>query len=125
MLRISHRLHHTKVLIVSARRTPTGSFLKSLKSFTAPQLGAAAIKAAVGSIKPSEIDHVYMGNVLTAGVGQRQVSSLLAFLAIINCLLSLTKLINSPARQASLLAGLPISVDVTTINKVCASGLKG
>jgi len=91
-----------EVYIVSIARTPIGSFGGSLQSFTAPQLGAFAIKGALEKIKLSlkEVDEVIMGNVLTANVGQ------------------------APARQASVLAGLPYSVQCTTINKVCASGTK-
>lgn len=91
-----------KVVIVSAVRTPIGSFMGGLSTLTAPQLGAAAIKGALEKInlKPELVDEVLMGNVVQAGVGQ------------------------APARQASKLAGLPDSVIATTINKVCASGMK-
>jgi acetyl-CoA C-acetyltransferase len=91
-----------KVVIVSAVRTPIGSFLGGLSSLTAPQLGAAAIKGALEKINlnPNLVDEVLMGNVVQAGVGQ------------------------APARQASRLAGLPDSVIATTVNKVCASGMK-
>lgn len=91
-----------KVFIVSAKRTPVGSFSGSLSSTTAPALGATAIKAAVEAAKvnPENVDECIMGNVLTAGVGQ------------------------APARQAALGAGLPNSVPCMTINKVCGSGLK-
>ncbi|HEX6913893.1 MAG TPA: acetyl-CoA C-acyltransferase [Chitinophagaceae bacterium] len=90
------------VYIVSAVRTPMGSFGGSLKDVTAPQLGATAIKAAVerAGIKPEQVDEVLMGNVIQANVGQ------------------------APARQAAKLAGLPDQVVATTINKVCASGMK-
>ena len=90
------------VVIVSAARTPVGSFLGTLSDVPAPKLGAIAIKAAVerAGIKPEMVDEVIMGNVLTAGIGQ------------------------APARQASLAAGLPVSVPCMTINKVCGSGLK-
>ena len=90
------------VVIVSAKRTPIGSFQGSLSSIPAPKLGAVAIKAAVESaqIKPQDVDEVIMGNVLTAGEGQ------------------------SPARQALIHAGLPISTSALTIGKVCGSGLK-
>lgn len=90
------------VVIVSAVRTPIGSFQGSLSSLTAPQLGAIAIKEAVkrAGIKPEDISEVIMGNVLPAAVGQ------------------------APARQASIYAGLPKSVPCMTINKVCGSGLK-
>lgn len=91
-----------KVVIVSAVRTPIGSFMGALSSVAAPQLGAAAIKGALDKInlKPEMVDEVLMGNVVQAGVGQ------------------------APARQAALGAGLPNSVITTTVNKVCASGMK-
>jgi acetyl-CoA C-acetyltransferase len=91
-----------KVVIVSAVRTPIGSFMGGLSTVTAPQLGAAAIKGALEKInlKPELVDEVIMGNVVQAGVGQ------------------------APARQASRFAGLPDSVIATTVNKVCASGMK-
>lgn len=91
-----------EVVIVSAVRTPMGSFMGSLSNMTAPQLGAVAIKGAVerAGIKAEDIQEVFMGNVLQAGVGQ------------------------APARQAALGAGLSDSVPCTTINKVCASGMK-
>ncbi|MES2487858.1 MAG: acetyl-CoA C-acyltransferase [Bacteroidota bacterium] len=91
-----------RVAIVSAVRTPIGSFMGGLSTVTAPQLGAAAIKGALEKInlKPELVDEVLMGNVVQAGVGQ------------------------APARQASRLAGLPDSVIATTVNKVCASGMK-
>lgn len=91
-----------KVVIVAAVRTPIGSFMGSLSTVTAPQLGAAAIKGALDKIGlgPELVDEVIMGNVVQAGVGQ------------------------APARQASRLAGLPDSVIATTVNKVCASGMK-
>ena len=91
-----------KVVIVSAVRTPIGSFMGALSTVTAPQLGAAAIKGALEKINldPSKVDEVIMGNVVQAGVGQ------------------------APARQAALLAGLSNEVAATTVNKVCASGMK-
>ncbi len=91
-----------EVYIVSAVRTPMGSFGGSLKDFSATQLGAFAIKGAIekAGINPEEIQEVLMGNVLQAGLGQ------------------------APARQAAKFAGLPDSVICTTINKVCASGTK-
>ena len=91
-----------KVVIVSAVRTPIGSFMGGLSTVSAPQLGATAIKGALNKINldPKLVDEVLMGNVVQAGVGQ------------------------APARQAALLAGLPNSVIATTINKVCASGMK-
>lgn len=90
------------VYIVSAVRTPIGSFGGSLKDFSAPQLGAVAIKAAVekAGLKPEQVEEVLMGNVIQANTGQ------------------------APARQASKFAGLPDSVIATTVNKVCASGMK-
>ncbi|XP_078513171.1 acetyl-CoA acetyltransferase, mitochondrial isoform X1 [Lissotriton helveticus] len=91
-----------EVVIVSAVRTPIGSFQGSLSSFQATQLGSVAIKAAIerAGIPKEEVKEVYMGNVLQAGEGQ------------------------APARQALLGAGLPVSTPATTINKVCASGMK-
>ncbi|MFY7730800.1 MAG: acetyl-CoA C-acyltransferase [Flavobacterium sp.] len=91
-----------KVVIVSAVRTPIGSFMGGLSTLTAPQLGAAAIKGALEKINlnPELVNEVIMGNVVQAGVGQ------------------------APARQASKLAGLPDNVIATTVNKVCASGMK-
>lgn len=88
--------------IISAVRTPIGSFQGALSTLPAPRLGAIAIKAAVAKagLQPDDINEVIMGNVLTAGVGQ------------------------APARQAALHAGLPTSVPCMTINKVCGSGLK-
>ncbi len=90
------------VYIVSAVRTPIGSFGGALKDFSATQLGAIAIKSAVekAGLKPNQIQEVLMGCVLQANLGQ------------------------APARQASMLAGLPDNVIATTINKVCASGMK-
>lgn len=91
-----------EVYIVSAVRTPMGSFNGALASVSATQLGATAIKGALDKIKldPKEVQEVYMGNVLQAGLGQ------------------------APARQAAKFAGLPDSVICTTVNKVCASGMK-
>lgn len=91
-----------EVFIVAAKRTPVGGLLGSLSGFTAPQLGAHAIKAALcaAAIEPNLVDEVYFGNVLSAGLGQ------------------------SPARQAAMFAGIPHDADATTINKVCASGMK-
>jgi acetyl-CoA C-acetyltransferase len=91
-----------KVVIVSAARTPIGSFMGALSTVSAPQLGAVAIKGALDKINldPKLVDEVLMGNVVQAGVGQ------------------------APARQAALYAGLPDSVIATTVNKVCASGMK-
>jgi acetyl-CoA C-acetyltransferase len=92
---------HT-VVIAAARRTPIGAFQGALTPLTAPQLGAAAIQAAIASarIAPADIDEVIMGCVLPAGLGQ------------------------APARQAALAAGVPQAVPATTINKMCGSGLK-
>jgi acetyl-CoA C-acetyltransferase len=93
----------SEAVILSAVRTPSGRFQGSLSSFSAPQLGAIAVKAAVeraGIQNPEEINEVLMGNVVPAGTGQ------------------------APARQAAIFAGLPASVGATTINKVCGSGLK-
>ncbi|WP_291276068.1 acetyl-CoA C-acyltransferase [Flavobacterium sp.] len=91
-----------KVVIVSAVRTPIGSFMGALSSVPATKLGAAAIKGALNKIKldPTLVDEVLMGNVVQAGNGQ------------------------APARQAALFAGLSNEVACTTINKVCASGMK-
>ena len=91
-----------KVVIVSAVRTPIGSFMGGLSSLTASQLGSFAIKGALDRINldPNQVDEVYMGNVVQAGVGQ------------------------APARQAALGAGIPDTVPCTTVNKVCASGMK-
>lgn len=89
-------------VILSAVRTPIGAFMGSLAQKTAPQLGSIVIKEAVqrANIQPEDVQEVIMGNVLTAGIGQ------------------------APARQASIYAGLPLSVECMTINKVCGSGLK-
>ena len=91
-----------EVFIVSIARTPEGSFGGSLSSFTATQLGSIAIKGALSKINlaPTQVEEVYMGCVLQAGLGQ------------------------APATQASIFAGIPDSVPATTINKVCASGAK-
>jgi len=91
-----------RVVIVSAVRTPIGSFMGGLSTITAPKLGAIAIKGALDKINldPKLVDEVLMGNVVQAGTGQ------------------------APARQAAIYAGLPNTVACTTINKVCASGMK-
>jgi acetyl-CoA C-acetyltransferase len=91
-----------RVVIVAATRTPMGSFMGSLSTVSASQLGAVAIKGALEKINlnPDLVDEVFMGNVVQSGVGQ------------------------APARQAALFAGLPNSVPCTTVNKVCASGMK-
>lgn len=93
---------NNKAVIVSAVRTPIGSFLGGLSSLTATQLGSFAIKGALEKInlKPELVDEVLMGNVVQAGVGQ------------------------APARQAAIGAGIPDTVGCTTVNKVCASGMK-
>ncbi|HLU80450.1 MAG TPA: acetyl-CoA C-acyltransferase [Flavobacteriaceae bacterium] len=95
-------MKNKEVVIVSAKRTPIGSFLGSLSSIPATKLGAVAIKGAMESInlKPELVDEVFMGNVVQAGNGQ------------------------APARQAALGAGIPKDVSCTTVNKVCASGMK-
>ncbi|WP_452222630.1 acetyl-CoA C-acyltransferase [Lacinutrix chionoecetis] len=91
-----------EVVIVSAARTPIGSFLGALSTVPAPKLGAIAIKGALDKInlKPELVEEVLMGNVVQAGTGQ------------------------APARQAAIFAGIPDTVPCTTINKVCASGMK-
>lgn len=90
------------VYILAARRTPIGSFMGALSSVPAPRLGATAIEAALkdAGVKPDDVEQVYMGNVLSAGIGQ------------------------APARQAALYAGLPKGTPCTTVNKVCGSGMK-
>jgi acetyl-CoA C-acetyltransferase len=91
-----------EVVIVSVARTPIGSFLGALSGIPAPKLGAIAIKGALEKIglSPSAVEEVLMGNVVQAGTGQ------------------------APARQAALFAGIPNTVPCTTVNKVCASGMK-
>ena len=91
-----------EVVIVSVGRTPIGSFMGSLSKITAPNLGAIAIKGALNKINlnPNLVDEVFMGNVVSAGLGQ------------------------APARQAAILAGISETVPCTTINKVCSSGMK-
>jgi acetyl-CoA C-acetyltransferase len=93
---------HDPIVIVGAARTPIGGFQGDLKDATAPELGAAAIRAAIerAGLAPEAVQEVLFGCVLPAGVGQ------------------------APARQAALGAGLPISAAATTINKVCGSGMK-
>src|SRR5436309_6697546 len=95
-------MHPDPIVIVSAARTPMGTFQGELKGFAAPELGAAAIRAAVerARISPEEVQEVIMGCVLSAGQGQ------------------------APARQASLGAGLPLAAGCTTVNKMCGSGMK-
>eukprot|EP01027_Heterolobosea_sp_BB2_P023763 GEZU01035756.1.p2 GENE.GEZU01035756.1~~GEZU01035756.1.p2 ORF type:complete len:422 (-),score=162.06 GEZU01035756.1:230-1495(-) len=89
-------------VIVSAVRTPIGSIQGKLSSISAPNLGAIAIRSAIerAGISPNDVQEVYMGNVLSAGIGQ------------------------APARQAAIFAGLPQNTICTTVNKVCASGMK-
>src|SRR5260221_1117216 len=91
-----------KAVIISAARTPTGKFLGALKGFSAPDLGAFAIKEAVkrAGISGDQVDEVIMGCVVQAGIGQ------------------------APARQAALKAGLPPEVSALTVNMVCRSGLR-
>lgn len=91
-----------EIFIIAAKRTPIGGFMGSLSGFSAPQLGAMTIQKTYESalISPENIDSVYMGNVLSAGVGQ------------------------SPARQSAIFSKIPVDKDATTINKVCASGMK-
>jgi acetyl-CoA C-acetyltransferase len=90
------------VVIISGCRTPVGKFQGSLADFTAPQLGALAVREAVkrAGIEPAQVDECIMGNVVAAGLGQ------------------------NPARQAAIYGGLPPEVGAMTINKVCGSGLK-
>ncbi|MCZ2289782.1 MAG: thiolase family protein [Anaerolineales bacterium] len=92
----------TESVILSAVRTPSGKFQGSLASLPAPQLGAIVVREAVkrAGMDPADIDEAFMGNVVSAGLGQ------------------------APARQAAIGAGLPSSVGATTVNKVCGSGLK-
>lgn len=91
-----------EVVIVSAVRTPIGSFMGALSQISAPKLGSIAIQGALEAIglAPTEVGEVIMGNVIQAGTGQ------------------------APARQAALMAGIPNTVPCTTVNKVCASGMK-
>ena len=95
-------MNNDPVVIASAARTPMGAFQGELKEFAAPQLGAAAIRAALerSGLKPEQVQEVIMGCVLPAGLGQ------------------------APARQASLGAGLPLATGCTTVNKMCGSGMK-
>lgn len=90
------------IFVVSACRTPIGSFLGSLSSLRAPELGATAVKGALSRAKlaPDAVEEVFMGNVLSAGIGQ------------------------APARQAAIYGGVPSSVPATTVSKVCGSGLQ-
>ncbi|MCH8321980.1 MAG: acetyl-CoA C-acyltransferase [Proteobacteria bacterium] len=93
---------HDPIVIAGAARTPIGGFMGDFQTVTAPELGAVAIRAAVerAGLKPEDIDEVLMGCVLAAGQGQ------------------------APARQASIGAGLPLSVPASTVNKMCGSGMK-
>lgn len=90
------------VYVVSAARTPIGAYLGSLASLPAPRLGAVAIKSALtrAAVAPEQVGEVFMGNVLSAGIGQ------------------------APARQAAIFAGVPHAVPATTVSKVCGSGLQ-
>ena len=91
-----------EAVIISAARTPVGKFLGSLKGFTAPELGAIAVRESVkrAGVKPEEVDEVIMGCVIQAGLGQ------------------------VPSRQAAFKAGLGREVTSDTINRVCASGMR-
>jgi acetyl-CoA C-acetyltransferase len=95
-------MSHKEVVIASVARTPVGSFMGTLSSIPAPKLGATAIKGALDKINldPSLVEEVFMGNVVSAGLGQ------------------------APARQAAMFAGIPNTVPCTTVNKVCSSGMK-
>ena len=95
-------IYMKEVVIVSVARTPIGSFMGSLSTIPAPELGAIAIKGALDkiNINPNLVQEVFMGNVVSAGLGQ------------------------APARQAAIHAGIPDTVPCTTVNKVCASGMK-
>src|SRR6185369_14170124 len=92
----------TDVYIVAAARTPVGSFLGSLAELPAPRLGAIAVRGALERAKlpPDAVGEVFLGNVLSAGIGQ------------------------APARQAAMYGGIPNSVPATTVSKVCGSGLQ-
>ena len=99
---MNKEIYMKEVVIVSVARTPIGSFLGSLSTIPAPELGAIAIKGALDkiNINPNLVQEVFMGNVVSAGLGQ------------------------APARQAAIHAGIPDTVPCTTVNKVCASGMK-
>lgn len=99
---LTNKRNMKEVVIASVARTPIGSFLGTLSSTPAPKLGAVAIKGALDKInlKPELVNEVFMGNVVSAGLGQ------------------------APARQAAILAGIPDTVPCTTVNKVCSSGMK-
>src|SRR5690349_9797831 len=98
----SEKGHHMAVYILGGARTPIGSFMGTLSAVPATKLGATAIEGALqkANIEKSKVDEVFMGNVITSGVGQ------------------------APARQASLGAGIPNTVPATTVGKVCGSGLQ-
>ncbi|KAG5190778.1 acetyl-CoA acetyltransferase [Tribonema minus] len=98
----SRELKDNDVVILSFARTPIGNFMGGLSSLSATQLGAAAVKEAIrrACVDPDEVDEAFLGNVVSAGLGQ------------------------APARQAALFGGLPKTVPCTTVNKVCASGMK-
>src|ERR1700738_711418 len=97
-----HLPNSQEVVILSAARTPVGKFQGALASVSAPQLGVTAATAGISrsGLKPSDIEEVFMGQVISGGVGQ------------------------GPARQVALGSGCPTSTEATTINKVCASGMK-
>lgn len=99
---IQYTQYMKEVVIVSVARTPIGSFLGTLSTIPAPKLGAVAIKGALDKINlnPELVEEVFMGNVVSAGLGQ------------------------APARQAAIFAGIPDTVPCTTVNKVCSSGMK-
>src|SRR6201985_3720221 len=99
---MEYPMNSDPVVILSARRTPVGAFQGALTAMTAPQLGAAAIKAALSDsgVKASDVDEVIMGCVLSAGLG------------------------HTPARKAALGAGLPTSTPSTTVNKMCGSAMR-
>ncbi len=99
---LTNKRNMKEVVIASVARTPIGSFLGTLSSTPAPKLGAVAIKGALDKInlKPELVNEVFMGNVVSAGLGQ------------------------APARQAAIIAGIPDTVPCTTVNKVCSSGMK-
>jgi acetyl-CoA C-acetyltransferase len=90
------------IYVVAAARTPIGSFLGAVSALRAPELGAVAIKGALGRAKlPADaVQEVFMGNVLSAGIGQ------------------------APARQAAIFSGIPNTVPATTVSKVCGSGMQ-
>ena len=99
---VSQRLFSSKTVIVGVKRTPIGSFMGSLSGLSAPHLGTVAARAALAScnVDPTEVEEVYMGAVLQAAMGQ------------------------APARQVALGAEMGLDTPSTTVNKVCASGMK-